>query len=362
MTSISEPLDGTEHLDYILGVIQDGSVTSRDFNTLRDRPDILSHIKSIYNIFMQNRAIFADRLLNDLAPGFYKCGFPKGRIKLFEDKDYTFSYTELSDFGLNSGSFKELYASIGCSLPLSVREFSVKLKIFNNQEKTLENFILPEGQIATSVYEALEDEERVYFDSIEQYFDVSLFNRQHSEGFFNIVKGIYSQEDLITYLKSITVTDYVMNYSLVDYDTSWNEVEPCLTREACEAFIYIKLLKKLSKSDFELYSKSYDYLGLDFLSKIAQEFNSIYIRAPGSLLLAEQAISNLENSKPTELTCIIMVFLSLQLSRVWFNITPVYLGEKTIVDAKAKIKSVTIDRYEFESATYSEESGVIERY
>ena len=323
MTSLRTPTDGTEHLDYIIEIIHDESVTTTDLIKLRDRPDILSRLKTIYSLFMQNGAIFWERFLNEVTPESYTYEFPNGRIKAFEDKDYTFSYTDLSDFGLKAHTFNELYTSIYSGLQYSIRELSEKICVDNKCEGDLGEFILPRATLSHEVEQRRFDEEdgEEYFARVLEFSEFKPFDLDE-EAFFSIVKGEYSHLVAIAYYEGYLQN--IRNYSLVDYDTSWNQRRPLLTKEACEAFFKVGGFSLLNVTS-GMFSAHDNFCSVEKIHKLDRKNTYASVLFPGSLLSIGDAMDNLISDKPAFLIYRLEFEISVNLTKAWFTLGRDYI-------------------------------------
>ena len=248
-TNSSTPIDGSEHLNYLLERLNSPGFTVGDMESLRDEPTVLQHIKSLYQVIMHNRACFVDEDLREL--GFEELSFPRGRIKLFKTEDHTFSFTELSEYGLNAKSFSELYASIGVFEGLSVQDTAERMVFQEAIKLDIEALLFPDVRI--DVIEICPDRDYdLEYNPLDRYGDL-IISRETYKGNHSLseIKGGYDINDLINGSRTQTKDEFwfrtlALNYSFIYYDDSWFDND-CLsqTEEAVKALTFIALESKL---------------------------------------------------------------------------------------------------------------------
>ena len=295
-SNITATIDGSKYANYINERLNSPGFTVGDMERLRDEPTVLQHIKSLYQVIMHNSACFVDKELADLGYDTSKIKFPRGKIKVLEERDYTVSFTELSEFGKNATNFKALYASIGSVKGLSILDVAERLSL-EYEDKSLESLLFPNAKVKIDLIE-LEQSIDFDFDDDEEgpLADIDIYVRTSAVEY--IVKSVlngYLLNDLITGVKTKTrdhelVDDFVLNYSSINYDLDLLENIPTTTREATKAFLFLLLLRSgkgegIVAEDIFFCLELIDLArnNIDYLKKESLAFNPNLV-LPGSII------------------------------------------------------------------------------
>ena len=282
------PLDGAEHLAYLEAVLREPSLNPQDIVKLRDRPDVLHHIKGVYSVLLHNIACLIEKNANKHLPPEKFIPFPKGRIKLLNSEDYTFSFTELSEYGRNADTFSQLYTSLGVTqYPLTLDglnkaiEFIPRDLSYSEYRKTIEELLFP--KVHFFYVNTISFLGRLGYDPIQPIFPFPI-NQDFLERNINgILKGSLDIE--LTPSEAPNKVS-IPNYSYPYNYQAWDNEEVYLTNEALEAFYTKKLISITEPKTIEVTFKEASDIKIP---RKTTELNQTF-SIPGSIIQAEEGL------------------------------------------------------------------------
>ena len=309
------PLDGTEHLAYLEAVLSEPSLNPQDIVKLRDRPDVLHHIKGVYSVLLHNIACLIEKNANKHLPPEKFIPFPKGRIKLLNSEDYTFSFTELSDYGESSSTFSQLYTSLGITnQPLTLDGISKAVRFSPASDKKVSTLIFPSTR-------------PLYVRTLG--FNGNFKNEPLRTDFPLLIEQVFLLSNLRAFLKDPLSINYtppefrkkapIPNFSHPYNYTSWVKENVILTNEALEAFYRIDLMLQPEVHEFSFdIERAEDYKVPKNDSRIVERSLSV----PGSIVSTE------EGTRPRELPLSSLTFVNTFNKRIIKKELLINLGQK----------------------------------